>query len=278
MSINLENITNLEPHELGVAERIALGRLGGHPAQGAIVPFPDGVSGEKILAAISGKERQKVDRFIAAGFSPTIYEYKSAEGEVIQAVLRFDHASEPKEIRPLRYYGKGRNGFSLFGMEAIDGQRPLYGLHHLATRTDAPVLAVEGEKAAEAAAELFPDHVIVTWMSGASSVPRTDLSPLAGREVAIWPDNDISGRKAGRKFAALALNAGAASVSFVDVPREFGDKWDLADKVPAECRDAYPLRHLLDTARVLTPAELESLTSERRHKAEQNRLLGHAVG
>ena len=40
--------------------------------------------------------------------------------------------------------------------------RPIYGLADLAARPDAPVLVVEGEKAADAAAELLPDYVAVT--------------------------------------------------------------------------------------------------------------------
>lgn len=278
MSNDLENSNNIDARELTVSERIELGRAGGHPAKGAIVPFPPGLRGRDILEVLRGNERKKVEGFLAHGFEPTVYQYKSAEGEVIQAVLRFDHAAEPKEIRPLRYYGKDKHGLSLFGLQAIDGQRPLYGLHYLAQRPDAPVLVVEGEKAADAAAKRFPDHVVVTWMSGAASVRRTDLSPLPGRRIVIWPDNDIAGRKAGRLFAALALKAGAEEVRFVDVPREFGEQWDLANEVPAECRDAYPLRHLLETARVLSLADLEPLTSDAREKASRSRLLGHPVG
>lgn len=261
-----------------VQERIELGRNGGTVADGAIIPFPQGLDGAAALGKLQGKERAKVEKFIAQGFRTTVYDYKSAEGETIQAVIRFDHPSEPKEIRPLIHYGQGKRGLHLFGFEAINGQRPLYGMHELAQRPDAPVLVVEGEKTAEAAAELFPDHVAVTWMSGASSVPRTDLEPLEGRLVTVWPDNDLAGRTAGRLFAALALKAGAASARWVDVPQEFSEKWDLADEVPAELREVYPLRHLLQTARPLTAAELQMVRSEARDLAERYRLLGHKPG
>lgn len=261
-----------------VAERVQFGRDGGHTARGAIVPFPAGFEGPGVVNQLKGNEKSKVDRLLQAGFRVTEYDYKFLSGEVIQKVLRFDHKSEPKEIRPLRYFGTGKHGMSVFAFQAIDGQRPLYGLHELAQRPEAAVLIVEGEKTAEAARKLFPELVPVTWMSGASSVPRTELEPLAGRRVTIWPDNDTAGRKAGRMFAALALKAGAASVVFVDVPREFGDKWDLADEVPEEHREAYPLRHLLETARPLSAADLENVTSEARNVAERHRLLGHKPG
>jgi hypothetical protein len=272
------NPTDTDTPTPSAQARIELGRNGGAVADGAIIPFPAGIAGPDILQALRGNERNKIDRFLAAGFRPTVYEYKTAEGEVIQAVLRFDHASEPKEIRPLRYYGRDKHGFNLFGFGAIDAQRPLYGLQELAARPGAPVLVVEGEKTTEAARILFPDHVAVTWMSGAASVPRTDLTPLEGRQIVVWPDNDIAGRKASRLLAALALKAGAEAVSFVDVPAEFGEKWDLADEVPLECREVYPLRHLLETARTLSPAELESVASDARHRAARSRILGHPVG
>ena len=197
---------------------------------------------------------------------------------MIQAVVRFDHKSAPKEIRPLRYLGEDKHGLPLFWFSAIEGQRPLYGLDELAKRPDAPVLVVEGEKTAEAAKLQFPDQVVITWMSGAGSVSRADLAPLAGRTLTIWPDNDIAGRKAGRLFAALALAAGADRAAFVDVPREFGDKWDLADEVPADAGAAYKLRQLLDTARPLSAAELEDALACPRTKPKMRRLLGHEPG
>ena len=274
----MNNSTNTDSQTLTVQARIELGRSGGAVADGAIVPFPAGWAGADILQALRGKERKKIDRFLTAGFQLTVYEYKSAEGEIIQAVLRFSHASEPKEIRPLRYYGKGMQGLPLFGFSAIDGQRPLYNLHELAQRPNASVLVVEGEKTADAARILFPDYVVVTWMSGASSVRRTDLTPLEGRQIVIWPDNDIAGRKAGRLFAALVLTAGAEAAAFVDVPAEFGEKWDLADAVPVELSEKYPLKHLLETARTLSRAELEQVSFDARHSAARSRILGHPVG
>lgn len=263
---------------LTLAERVQLGRETGAHANGAIVPFEQRDIGPEILHQLQGKNRSNVDRLRAAGFKVTVHPYRNEEGAILQLVLRFDHPNEPKEIRPLRYLGRDKNGLPLFWMSAIDAPRPLYGLAELAQRPDAPVLVVEGEKTAEAARSLFPEMVPVTWMSGAGSVARTELASLVGRTVTIWPDNDIAGRKAGRQFAALALKADAAGVSFVDIPREFGEKWDLADEVPEEHREAFPLRHLLKTARSLTAAEIATVDFEARNVAERHRLLGHKPG
>ncbi len=267
-----------ETNFANLAERIHQGRESGTHAKGGIVPFPPTHRGRDILDLLSGKDRQKVGQWIAGGFKPTVYEYCSAEGEVIQAVLRFDHPTEQKEIRPLRYLGKDKQGQHLTWLSPVEAPRPLYGLDRLASRPDAPVLVVEGEKAADAAQSLFPECVAITWAGGASSVPKTEMLALEGRRITIWPDNDSAGRKAGLTFAALALKAGAKSAAFVDVPGEFGEKWDLADEVPAAHREDYPLERLLATARPLSAGELGHLSGDAREKAAQRRLLGHKPG
>lgn len=95
--------------------------------------------------------------------------------------------------------------------------RPLYGLDRLAARPDAPVLLCEGEKAADVAARLLPDHVAITTCNGAASPEKTDFGPLAGRYVRVWPDHDEPGAKYAKTCARLALDAGAAAVELLDL-------------------------------------------------------------
>ena len=268
----------LPPSSLSIKMRVQLGRDSGSHVDGGIVPFEQSEIGPEILDQLRGKDRGKVERFLLAGYRVTVFAYRDEDGAILQLVIRFDHPSEKKEIRPLRYLGRDKDGLPMFWMTAIDAPRLLYGLYDLAQRPDATVLVVEGEKTADAGRRLFPEMVTVTWMSGAASVALADMAPLAGRKIIIWPDNDIAGRKAGRQFAALALSAGADSVALVDVPREFGDGWDLADEVPEEPSKAYPLRHLLETARPLTAAELATASVEARNTAERHRLLGYKPG
>jgi uncharacterized protein (DUF927 family) len=155
-------------------------------------------------------------------------------------VARFDTASG-KEILPMTC---GADGWRFKGPPA---PRPLYGLDRLAARPDAPVLAVEGEKAADAIGAPFADHVAVTWSGGAKAAARSDWRPLAGRRVVIWPDADDAGRDAARAVARLALEAGAASAAIVRVPEDWPAGWDLADVPPAGVTAA-TLRAMLDAA------------------------------
>jgi putative DNA primase/helicase len=106
--------------------------------------------------------------------------------------------------------------------------RPLYRLPDLADRPDAPVLLAEGEKAADAAAELFPDHACLSWCGGTGGINAADWQALAGRDVTLWPDADAPGRECMRKLAAKLL-AIAGSVAIVAPPESASEGWDLAD-------------------------------------------------
>jgi putative DNA primase/helicase len=94
------------------------------------------------------------------------------------------------------------------------------------------VLIVEGEKAAKAAQGYFPDHVVTTSPGGANAADQADWSPLAGREVTIWPDHDHPGQNYARHVMRLAHAAGALTVHLVHVPHTWPERWDLVDALP----------------------------------------------
>jgi DNA primase len=100
-----------------------------------------------------------------------------------------------------------------------------------------PVLIVEGEKTAEAAKVIFPELVVTTWHGGAGNVKAADLSHLKGREIVLWPDNDVIGHKAMETMALRCKEIGAKSIQMVglsfgkDAPK-LPEKWDLADSLP----------------------------------------------
>jgi hypothetical protein len=263
---------------LTVTDRIAAGTEGAAVSDGAIIPFPADFPPKAIPSLMGGGFYKNNEQEYVWGYRSTYYEYRSADGKLIQVVMRQDHPSEPKKIRPFIFGGLNVSGRKVVLMQAISGQRPLYGLDRLAKDAAAPVLVVEGEKAADAARELFPDHIAITWMSGASGLRRTEMLPLAGRTLVLWPDNDPPGRMAMRVFAAHAFIAGATSVALVDVLSEFGTKWDLADRVPANCAECYVLSDLLTSASPVDRSRVAHLASDARQEAEQHRLLGYQPG
>ena len=179
--------------------------------------------------------------------------YTDAEGRRVYAVVRWDldpdHPDHGKEhgkvYRPLSCH-RSAKGKLAWGRKAPPaGERPLYRLHDLASRTDALVLVVEGEKAADVAAKLLPAWCVTTSHHGAKGAKGHDWSPLEGRRVVIWPDADEPddrGQVTGQAYAAAAADLmDAAEVRMVDLAQisawwsdgQVPAKWDLADELPA---------------------------------------------
>src|SRR5262245_5795879 len=97
----------------------------------------------------------------------TDYKYKDAAGEIVGVITRIEV-----------------NGEKTFRASAgFPNPRPLYNLDQLTARAGAPVLVVEGEKAADAAVKLLPDMVVTCSPFGAKSARKADWSVLAGRTV-----------------------------------------------------------------------------------------------
>jgi uncharacterized protein (DUF927 family) len=174
--------------------------------------------------------------------------YKTEGGLVLGHVARFE-APNGKQILP-RTWCRLADGAEAWRWRAFESPRPLYNLDLLHGRPGDVVLLVEGEKTADAAQQCCPNYVAVTWPGGTNAIRKVDWSPLTERDVIVWPDADEPGRKAARDTAELVLEAGAASVSLVELPDDLPTGWDLADPVP-EGVDVY---HLLATARPISAA------------------------
>jgi putative DNA primase/helicase len=134
-------------------------------------------------------------------------------------VCRFPDPVKGKAIRPLMWNG------SAWVWKSPAKPRPLYWARRSAA---APVMIAEGEKTADAAAKLFPDHACVTWPGGTPSVDKADWHPLMGRTVTIWPDADDVGRNAAAKLARILLGL-RCTVQVVNPPSTLAEGWDLAD-------------------------------------------------
>src|SRR5438309_11834601 len=74
--------------------------------------------------------------------------YLDAAGKLLGYVLRFDLNDGSKEFAPLTFCASD-GGRREWRWKAWPPPRPLYGLDRLAQRPTAPVVVVEGEKAAD---------------------------------------------------------------------------------------------------------------------------------
>ncbi|MBL8641914.1 MAG: AAA family ATPase [Alphaproteobacteria bacterium] len=207
--------------------------------------FATGAGGDvlDLWAAIKGFDRQSqfpallqdIQNQLGAGFQerspvrpspapklgkPTAkWDYTDAQGILIASVYRYDPRPGQKEFRPWD---------ALRGVMRAPEIRPLY--NQVGMKTADAVVLVEGEKCAAALVDL--GICATTAMNGAKApIDKTDWSPLKGKRVTIWPDNDEAGQIYARNAASAAARAGAVSVEILKIPPDKPAKWDAADAV-----------------------------------------------
>lgn len=160
--------------------------------------------------------------------------YRNDAGELLFYIARFDYCSDGKPAKtyqPITFcdLGNGKRGWLPKGFPT---PRPLYNLDKIAARRDAPVIITEGEKAADAAAILFPDYVATTSPNGSKSADKAEWTPLKGRDVILSPDNDAPGQAFADAVYGLLKQAGAASIKLLSADRLTPNPatgYDLAD-------------------------------------------------
>lgn len=151
------------------------------------------------------------------GKPSNVWIYRAADGQPMMVLYRFnlgpDDSGTPRKVfAPLTWCRHSGNGSPSWRWQMLPEPRPLLRLDELANRSAAPVVLCEGEKSADAAAELLPGYVATCWPNGTNSWQKADFAPLAGRDVLLWPDNDAPGLKCMDALAEHLRQLGAASV------------------------------------------------------------------
>ena len=204
------------------------------------------------------------------------WEYRNEAGKLLCWVYRFEakDEGERKQFLPLTYCEC--EDLKTWRWQGLPEPRPLYHLDKLTENAGGLVVVCEGEKAADAAALLFPDAVCTTMLNGAQSPHKSNWQPLDGRVVWLWPDNDEAGRECMAKVATLARQAGAHSVelfnlsAFAYMPlldmsddpclgsaHPLPDKWDAADAVAMGWKAGH-IDLLRDAPDFLQPAQVQT--------------------
>jgi len=154
------------------------------------------------------------------GAPSKVWIYRDDKGHPLMALYRFDlgpdEDGKPKKVfAPLTWCKRSDGETTQWRWQGLPEPRPLLRLDELALRADAPVVLCEGEKAADAAADLMPSHVATCWPNGSNSWHKADLTPLKGRDVLLWADNDDSGAACMDAVAHKLREIGAGSVRFI---------------------------------------------------------------
>jgi putative DNA primase/helicase len=160
----------------------------------------------------------------SSGAPSATWLYHDATGREIGAVSRFTVGTTGKTFRQASRSSDGR-----WVAKGMPAPRPLYRLPKLLA-SRGTVYVVEGEKCAEAVAEL--GLAATTSVGGASNAHHSDWAPLAGRRAVIVPDADEQGASYAKQVAVLAREAGAAEIRITDIAEIWPavpPKGDIAD-------------------------------------------------
>lgn len=152
--------------------------------------------------------------------------YRMPDGGAYGAVARWDPKGKRKQVRPIIWDGE-RTRAAGFGTN-----RPLYNSDLLVASPLAPVLLVEGEKAADGAQAYVPEGwLVTTWQGGANAWQYSNWELLEGHQCLIWPDNDGPGLKAAAEIEQRLAQLGVAT-QIITIGPAFPEGWDLGDELP----------------------------------------------
>ena len=173
---------------------------------------------------------------------------RHAEGAFAFCVCRWEQADGRKEIRPLSWF-PGEGWRFAHWPDARAALQSSTGSPPNPTRR---LWFARARKRRTPRRVSFPQSIATTSSGGANAASKTDWTPLRGRRVLIWPDNDEPGRKYAREVAAILAELDC-DVSIIDAAalaaldpnggqREPPEKgWDAADAL-AEWPDLEALR------------------------------------
>ncbi|MCP2085948.1 UNVERIFIED_ORG: uncharacterized protein (DUF927 family) [Paraburkholderia sediminicola] len=132
-----------------------------------------------------------------------VYPIRSESGDLLGYTLRFDDFSSgsgPCGLgRPFYFpltYWKAADGSAIWRTKHLSGNLPLFGVDQLRERPSDPVIITQDERSSAYTDSRFkfaPTAVGVGLLSAPDALERTDLSPIAGRTVYIFPNLGAAG-------------------------------------------------------------------------------------
>jgi 5S rRNA maturation endonuclease (ribonuclease M5) len=198
-----------------------------------------------------------------------IWQIKDAAGEVQAVHIRFDRDGDKQVLWRL----PGAQEWGLEGRKL--STLPLYRSEHVRDwPEDMLVIVVEGEKAADALASVYP--AVLGTVTGAESTPVPEsLQVLRGRRVILWPDADDEGFQHMQRFAERLQ--GIASDVRIFEWREAPPKGDAADHPAVLSRSRQSVRALLEqmaSTLVWEPGSSSSSSLPYRENDDDDATLG----
>ena len=159
----------LAPHTNGAARQLTRARLGLPESNGEFDPLEVGYK----------TKEETVWRHGTKAFT-----YRDTAGATIGYAVQFQDGS----IRPLRLI----DGKPKWTGWKHPNPKPIYNVHLLLERQDAPIIICQTEAEADKLSATFPDSIVLSWFGGPRSLSSCDWTILTDRLSAdpteTWPD------------------------------------------------------------------------------------------
>lgn len=213
----------------------------------AIIPVPESapklmISQTRTCKLFNPKTEKEFSYQVEIG---GVYPYR-VNGDTYGAVLRVI-INDKKQTPTITYCVNKKTGEERWITKKFPEPRPLYNTNEFKGHDQ--VLVVEGEKCADFAHnDSGGVYDVCSWPMGTSNHDKTDWTPLYGRNVVLWADNDLKlyargknegqlkpeDEQAGRKamiWIKKHLEENGCTVTLLDQPADKPDGWDCADLV-----------------------------------------------
>jgi len=183
-------------------------------------------SNDSLITGFTAPQQKNEAKVNARSFSrdQMVDLYKQAVIKVKYAdnfmVLRFPEGHFIKQ----KYAPFSLNMDGSWSMKRPEGLLPIYFTDK---HKDKPIIINEGEKAMRGSEAIY-DGDSCTWHGGVNAWDKADWSPIYGRDVWIFPDNDEAGKKVAQDISGY-LKKNGCKVKVAEPPKEFNEKDDLYD-------------------------------------------------
>jgi putative DNA primase/helicase len=213
------------------------------------------------------------------GMASKVWNYTDMIGDPLVHICRFDFhvdgsGKAEKIFLPLTLW-QTPDGRLEWQWKSLDDPRPIYRLKDICASSPETLIVIsEGEKAADAAARLFPEAVATTSMNGANAAGKSDWFALRGRHCIIAPDLDAAGERYAQAVIEELRRCGAGSIRILDMEKLAREIWrddvvvthedvksgfDLADAEAGGWTADRIAAALAETPGLLKPVELPDL-------------------
>lgn len=172
------------------------------------------------------------------GVPSEVYPYRDEDGKLLWVTVRYDADESLGQTQAAVLPWMWRSDVWTFDGPA--DPRTLYGLEQLARFPGTTrVLVVGDEHAAEIARGVFRQPIL-SWSRGSFAVKLSNWTPLAGREVVIWPTNTVDGHMACAELSRLLL-AQNCRVQTVEVGGK-PDGWSISQAIEVDGMDTAAIK------------------------------------